>query len=121
MFYEIVDLARALALRLKDRARDGEKHRKMPQETVDDLIRSGVPRTMIPNRYGGHQEDWETVAELIMEIARGDGSQAWVAAVYRMHALDVSMFEEIAQHEVWGTVPNTLVVSAVAPSGKGKA
>jgi alkylation response protein AidB-like acyl-CoA dehydrogenase len=36
---------------------------------------------MIPNRYGGHQEDWETVAELIMEIARGDGSQAWVAAV----------------------------------------
>ena len=101
MFYEIVDLARALALRLKDRTRDGEKHRKMPQETVDDLIRSGVPRTMIPNRYGGHQEDWETVAELIMEIARGDGSQAWVAAVYTMHALDVSMFEEKAQQEVW--------------------
>ena len=36
---------------------------------------------MIPNRDSGHQEDWETVAELIMEIARGDGSQAWVAAV----------------------------------------
>ena len=36
---------------------------------------------MTPTRYGGHQEDWETVAELIMEIARGDGSQAWVAAV----------------------------------------
>lgn len=73
---------------------------RCPKKTVDDLIRSGVPRTMISNWYGGHQEDCETVAELIMEIARGDGSQAWVAAVYRMHALDVSMFEEIAQHGV---------------------
>ena len=120
MNHEIVDLARALAPRLKERARDAERHRNIPQETVEDLILSGVLKTMIPNRYGGHQEDWETVAELIMEIARGDGSQAWVAAVYTMHALDVSMFEAIAQHEIWGSTPNTLVVSAVAPSGMGK-
>ena len=31
MNHEIVDLARALVPRLKDRARDGEKHRNIPR------------------------------------------------------------------------------------------
>jgi alkylation response protein AidB-like acyl-CoA dehydrogenase len=55
----------------------------------------------------------------LMELAKGDGSQAWVAAVYSIHALDISMFPEKAQREVWASDLDPIVISAVAPSGTG--
>lgn len=119
MQQEIIETAHALAPSLKERARAGEIAREVPEATVHDLLKSGVLRTLIPSSFGGHQADWETVMAMLMELARGDGSQAWVSAVYTVHAVDVTMFAEKAQQEVWGERLDTLVISGVAPSGKG--
>lgn len=120
MLQEIVDTARTLTPLLKERARAGEIAREVPEATIQDLIKSGVLRTIVPKRYGGHQADWDTILDMLMELGRGDGSQAWVSAVFTVHAFDVAMFSEQAQQELWGTTPDTLVVSGVAPSGKGE-
>ena len=120
MNQELVDRARALAPAIKDRAKTAEENREVPRQTVKDLISSGILQTMVPKKYGGYQSDWETMVELLIELGRGDGSQAWVAAVYTVHALDVSMFTVKAQAEVWDNQESAIVVSGVAPSGKGK-
>lgn len=119
MYQEIVDEAIALKPLLRERARDAEIARKTPKETVQDYINSGVLKSLQPKKYGGHQADWETMLSVIMALAQGDASQAWVAAVYSVHVLDVTMYPEQAQQEVWGNNPDQLVVSGVAPSGKG--
>ena len=120
MNLDLVEKAMALKPLLRERARDAEIARQIPRETVDNFIEAGILKTIQPKRYGGHQTDWETVLSVIMALAQGDGSQAWVAAVYSIHALDVTMFPEQAQDEVWGGNPDQLIVSAVAPSGRGE-
>lgn len=120
MNLDLVEKAMALKPVLRERARDAEIARQTPRETVDNFIEAGILKTIQPQCYGGHQTDWETVLSVIMALAQGDASQAWVAAVYSIHALDVTMFPEQAQDEVWGENLDQLIVSAVAPSGIGK-
>lgn len=119
MDLEVVERAQRLAPILKERAFQTEKERHVSSETVQDLIKSGILKIIVPERFGGYQLDWETLMGSLMELAEGDGSQAWVAAVYSIHALDVSMFPEKAQKEVWLSDLDPIVISAVAPSGKG--
>lgn len=120
MNLDLVEKAMSLKPLLRDRARGAEIARQTPRETVDNYIEAGILKAIQPKCYGGHQTDWETVLSVIMALAQGDASQAWVAAVYTIHALDVTMFPEQAQVEVWGDNPDQLIVSAVAPSGKGE-
>ena len=119
MNHELVERAVALAPVLKERAREAELARQTPRASVEDFIKSGILKAIQPERHGGYQSDWETVLSVIMALARGDGSQAWVAAVYSVHVMDVSMFSDAAQREVWGENTDSLVASAVAPSGTG--
>jgi 3-hydroxy-9,10-secoandrosta-1,3,5(10)-triene-9,17-dione monooxygenase len=119
MDQEILERARHLAPVFKDRAFEAENERHAPPKTIRDLLGSGILKTIVPQQYGGYQADWETLMLSLMELAEGDGSQAWVAAVYSIHALDVSMFPKKTQKEVWLSDIDPIVISAVAPSGKG--
>jgi alkylation response protein AidB-like acyl-CoA dehydrogenase len=115
----LLERARCLAPVFKERAIEAEKERHVPLQTVQDLIESGILKIIVPQQFGGYQLDWETLMGALMELGEGDGSQAWVAAVYSIHALDVSMFPKKAQQEVWESDVDPIVISAVAPSGKG--
>ena len=119
MDQDILERARLLAPTFKERAFEAENERHVPPQTVKDLLQSGILKTIVPQKYGGHQMGWGTLMESLMALAEGDGSQAWVAAVYSIHALDVSMFPEKTQKEVWSSDTDPIVISAVAPSGKG--
>jgi len=119
MDQDILERARLLAPTFKARAFEAENERHVPPQTVKDLLQSGILKTIVPQKYGGHQMGWGTLMESLMALAEGDGSQAWVAAVYSIHALDVSMFPEKTQKEVWSSDTDPIVISAVAPSGKG--
>jgi 3-hydroxy-9,10-secoandrosta-1,3,5(10)-triene-9,17-dione monooxygenase len=120
MEQKIIDQAIALGPIIKARARAGEINREVPEQTVVDFIESGILQIMIPEKYGGYQTGWDTLIEVLMELGRGDGSQAWVAAVYTVHALDISMFMAKAQKEVWNSNCDPIVSSAVAPMGIGE-
>ena len=120
MNIELVERAMTIAPLLRERAHDAEQARQAPDETVKDYIESGILKAIQPKVHGGHQTDWETVLSVIMALAKGDASQAWVAAVYTIHPFDVAMFPEQAQKDVWGENADQIVVSGVAPSGKGE-
>jgi len=119
MDQELIEQARRLAPVFKERAIEAEKERHVSSQTVQDLLGSGILKIIVPKQYGGYQLDWETLMGSLMELAEGDGSQAWVAAVYSIHAFDVSMFPKKTQQEVWLSDLDPIVITAVAPSGKG--
>jgi alkylation response protein AidB-like acyl-CoA dehydrogenase len=114
---EAVARSRKLAPILRARAAQGEKLRRVPDETVADLIESGLLRLCQPARFGGSELDWDELCEASIELARGDGSQAWVANVYAEHPYFVALFEDEAQHDVWDADPNTLICASLIPQG----
>jgi len=97
---ELVHRATAIVPVLRERAAKAENLRRMPDETIADLIDSKLLRICQPARFGGSELDWVAVCEVSLALARGDCSQAWVANVYAEHAYLIALFGDEAQHEV---------------------
>jgi 3-hydroxy-9,10-secoandrosta-1,3,5(10)-triene-9,17-dione monooxygenase len=87
---------------------------------VDDFIDSGLLVAGNPQRYGGYETDYDVTHDILIELGRGDGSQAWCYAVWTVLNWAVGHFPEQAQQEYFETGPTTLCSSSFDPS-KGKA
>lgn len=111
----LLQRATALVPVLRGRAETGEKLRRMPDETISDLVESGLLRICQPARFGGSELDWTAVCEVSLALAHGDCSQAWVANVYTEHAYLIALFPDEAQHEVWESDADTLVAASIVP------
>src|SRR5579875_619681 len=114
---ETLKRAGALVPALRERAARCEKLRRVPDETIADLIDSGLLRICQPARFGGSEQGWDVLCEMSIDMARGDGSQAWVANVYAEHPYIVAMFEDEAQHEVWDRDGDALIAASLLPVG----
>ena len=65
-------LARAEALipALRERAREAEAHRRIPDETIADLVESGLIRATLPARLGGAEVDYRAMMEIVAALSR---------------------------------------------------
>lgn len=119
---DMVQRARALLPRLRERAATTEALGQLPPETVADFFSGGFFRVLQPRRFGGMELDYgRTQLELCTTLGQACGSSAWVQMVVACHAWCLAMFPEAAQQAVWGENPETLVASAFAFStGKGR-
>ena len=116
--------ARALALVpvLRERARDTEELRRLPDETVADLHRSGLFRMLQPRRVGGSELPYRALVELGAIVAQGCGSTGWVLTNLASHHWMLGMWPKEAQDEVWDSAPDALIGSAfVFPGGRARA
>jgi len=114
---DIVGRAASLIPALRERAGAAETLRRMPDETIADLVASGLTRTSQPARFGGFELGWDVICEAAMTLGRGDASQAWVATVYAEHAFMVALFPEEAQRDVWDAKPQALISASISPVG----
>jgi alkylation response protein AidB-like acyl-CoA dehydrogenase len=114
---EAVRRAQALAPKLRESAEACERQRRMPDETAADLVASKILRMCQPARFGGSALGWDALCEASIALARGDGSQAWVANVYMEHEYLVALFGDQAQHDVWDADPDALIAATVIPAG----
>ncbi len=117
---ELYRRAEALIPVLASRAARCEALRHCPPETIDDLEQAGLLQICRPARYGGYEYAWDVLSEVNRILARGCGSQAWVANVLNDHTQLVGAFSLEAQDEVWGKKPATRTAASVAPSGRAK-
>jgi alkylation response protein AidB-like acyl-CoA dehydrogenase len=115
---ELVARARALAPKLRERSKECERLRRVPDATVDDFIANDFHRMMQPKRFGGFEYGWDVLCECAIEWAQGCGSQGWVMMVYKDHVQKIGMCSVELQEEIWGDDPTTLVSSAFQPVGK---
>src|SRR5579863_8254869 len=120
-FAELMARAEALVPVLRERAGRAEELRRLPDETIEDLRKSGLFRILQPRRVGGSELPFRSIVELVAAIGRGCGSTAWVLANLAAHHWLLGMWPERAQDEIWGQSPDNLIGSAlVFPRGRAR-
>lgn len=114
---EIISRARDLIPVLRSRADACEKARTVPVETIADFQRAGFFRILQPRRWGGYEMNPNVINKVLMELARGCPSSAWIVMVLGVHPFEVGLLDERCGNELWGEDNTTLVSSSYAPFG----
>jgi alkylation response protein AidB-like acyl-CoA dehydrogenase len=114
-----LDIARALAPRIRERADEIEAARQLPSDLVLEIANARLFRVAVAEADGGLGADIVTTLRVIEEIARADGSTGWCLA------MGINSFRQSAQLE--GAVRRTLFhsdpvgVSAGSANPRGRA
>jgi resorcinol 4-hydroxylase (FADH2) len=114
---ELLSRARELAPTLRERAAEAEKLRRIPPESIDDLRKAGLFRTLQPAVLGGYELPLDEAVLITATVAEGCGSTGWIQGVYSDHCATLGMFDGQAQKDVWSRSPDSLISSGFAPTG----
>jgi 3-hydroxy-9,10-secoandrosta-1,3,5(10)-triene-9,17-dione monooxygenase len=115
----MIDRARALVPRLRERASRTEELRRLPPETERDLHETGLFRIVQPKRVGGSELDYVALVDGADALAQGDASVAWNFANLASHHWMLAMFDPRAQDAVWSKDADALIASSfIFPSGR---
>ncbi len=117
---DILERARDVASRLRERAQACEAARLVPTDTIEDYRRAGLVRMSMPARYSGFELGWDVLCEVTEILAAACGSQAWIQRICADHAMMVCTFEAQAQDDVWGDDHDTFVSAAFDPVGRAR-
>src|ERR1700759_5705875 len=112
-YEELLGRAEALIPVLRERAPRAEELRRLPDETIADLHKSGRFRVLQPKRVGGGELPFRALVELVSVVSRGCGSPGWVLANLAAHHWLLGMWHPEAQEEIWGESPDSLISSAL--------
>ncbi|MBV9579867.1 MAG: acyl-CoA dehydrogenase family protein [Chloroflexi bacterium] len=115
-YEEAIERARAIAPAFQARATQTEQLRRLPTESVRELLASGLLGLLTPRRYGGSELNLESVIDAVGEIAGACGSTGWVYMLWTAHMWLLALWPEAAQDEFWHN-PNSLASSVVNTTG----
>jgi indole-3-acetate monooxygenase len=116
-----LDVARALAPRIRARAAEIEAARELPKELVMDLAQAGLFKVAVPESEGGLGADIITTLRVIEEVARADGSTGWCLA------MGINTFRQSAQlapavrREIFYSDPVGVSAGSANPRGRAMA
>ncbi len=113
---EIAGRVRAMAARFAARAEAAEEARRIPPESVRDMLDGGLARILMPPRLGGYGLGLETWYETTLEISKADASHGWCAALITHHCHMIAQFPEEAQRAVWANGPDVAIAASIAPT-----
>lgn len=103
---------------LGERAAEAEKLRRLPDDTVRDLIASGFTELLVPARFGGQQARFPDILDPVRRLAHGCTSSAWTIGFLTLHNWMLALFGEQAQQEAFESRP-FLAPAPLAPTGRG--
>jgi len=86
-----LEVARALAPRIRARAAEIEAGRQLPADLVLELANARLFKVALPESEGGLGADVLTALRVIEEVARADGSTGWCVA------MGINTFRQSAQ------------------------
>jgi 3-hydroxy-9,10-secoandrosta-1,3,5(10)-triene-9,17-dione monooxygenase len=117
----MIERAKALIPRLRDRASRTEELRRLPPETERDLHEAGLFRIVQPKRVGGSEFDYVALVDCAAAIGQADASAAWNLANLASHHWMLGMFDKRAQDLVWDKDANALIASSfIFPAGRAR-
>lgn len=114
----LVQRARDLIPKLKERAVKTETDRKVPEETVAEMQAAGLFEVLKPKMYGGYEMDPQVFYDVQMALAEGCMSTAWIYGVIGVHNWQIALFDPRAAQDVFGKDPSTLIASTYMPKGQ---
>ena len=105
---------------IKSKAVACERARTVPVETVEALRQAGLYKLVQPAVYGGYEQDFTVLVELMMEIAAACASTAWVCGLLAAHQWLVALFPAQAQDDAWGGNPDATFCGSYDPVNEAR-
>ncbi len=115
-----LDNVRELAADIRSRAEEIERGRQVPADIIDTLRAAGVFRLCIPKGLGGREVPTLETLRVIEEIARADGSTAWVVMVGSTTALLAGYLDDGWAKQIYGDSPEVITAGVTAPNGRAR-
>lgn len=110
--------ARAVGAAFADHARASEAQRVVAPDAWNAVVEAGFFSTLVPQRFGGQELDFDIIPHMVREMAKGDVSSAWVAAFLNHHNWQFALFDLETQAELWGERNYALGPATLAPTGR---
>ncbi len=114
---EALATARALLPRIRQRAEQADAQRRLPDETIEDLLASGLFGIVAPKLFGGSELGFADLVKVTAELASACASTGWVFGVLAGHSWLLNLFPEEAQHEVMKN-PSSLTATVFRLAGE---
>jgi len=112
---ELLHRASNMIPTLKERAAYTEELRRIPDETVQDLLASELIRIGVPKMFGGLDVDYGLMLEIGELLGTGCSATSWCYCLWTAHAWLVGFWPLEAQQEVFGKTPDVLISSSLNP------
>jgi alkylation response protein AidB-like acyl-CoA dehydrogenase len=112
----VLDAAGRLAPTVADRAAEIEAARRVPRDLLDELIRAGCFRLLLPESHGGLGGDLVTAMRLFESLARADASVAWTVMIGSGSWCDLAGLPR-ATFDALFSRPDVVVAGVFNPTG----
>ena len=112
---ELLHRASGLVPVLKKRAALTEELRRVPDESVQDMLSSELLRICVPKRFGGLDVDYGLMLEIGVQLGAACASTSWCYCIWSAHSWLVGHWPIAAQEEVFGDDPDVLCSSSLNP------
>jgi 3-hydroxy-9,10-secoandrosta-1,3,5(10)-triene-9,17-dione monooxygenase len=100
------------------RAVAAEEARRMPAESVNEMLGAGLARILLPPRIGGYGLGFDTWFDVMREVSKADASHGWCAGLIIHHAHLIGQYSEEAQQTVWAEGPDVALAASFAPNAR---
>jgi alkylation response protein AidB-like acyl-CoA dehydrogenase len=117
---EVLARIRELLPLIRKNAAEGERNRRVSDETINALKDAGAFRIATPRRYGGYETSLRTMLDVSALIAEADGGTAWVVTLSNVNAWSAGSQGGQAADELFADGPDTIVAGVIAPTGKAR-
>ncbi|HYY00775.1 MAG TPA: acyl-CoA dehydrogenase family protein [Mycobacterium sp.] len=107
----------SLVDRLRARAPETERLRRMHPDNLRELTEAGVFRLAMPTDVGGYEADDDIVAEVLAQISRGCPSTGWMCTIMLISNVIPALLTDEAADEIYAT-HDLRVTTAIAPTGQ---
>ena len=116
-----LDVARALAPRIRARAAEIEAERRLPADLVAEIASARLFRVAVPETAGGLGADILTALKVIEEVARADGSTGWCLAMAVNTYRQSAQFAPDVRRELFYSDPVGVSAGSANPRGRAVA
>lgn len=114
---ELVQRVSALAPLFAANAETAERERKPVDAVMEAVNASDAYRYFVPKKYGGHEFGLDGFMQIGMALGAGCLSTAWVTTFCMEHNWLLSLFDQPAQDDLFGSVPYIVAPGALSPNG----
>ena len=98
---DLIERTKALLPAIAERAQAAEDARRLPDETINDFIRMGFFRVMVPKVYNGLELDASAVVEVGRLLGRVCASSGWVIPWLGWHNRGLAFYPKHVQDEIF--------------------
>lgn len=118
---ELIEAARKLQPALADRATAVEEGRRIPDETIATLEEQGFFKYLLTKRWGGAGGSIEGFITIAAELAKGDGSTAWVYSLLGGQTAVLAAFVPPEGEElIFGSGESVLATGSISGGGTAR-